>query len=96
MGRALIWSLLVIPTFTLTVALAGLAYGWRQTGAIDLANYRSWFVPSGVSELRRFLCAGDMHNFAYLGGALSIPVAWLFHLIFRALNSKPCEAESPA
>jgi hypothetical protein len=87
MQRALIWSLLVIPAFTLTFALAGLAFGWGQTGTIDLANYRGWFIPAGVTEPRRFLCAGYMHNSAYLGGALSIPVAWLFHLIFRVRNS---------
>jgi len=89
MQRALIWSLLVISTFTLTIALAGLAYGWGQTGTIDLASYRGWFIPPDVKELRRFLCAGYMHNSAYLGGALSIPVAWFFHLIFRVSNSKP-------
>lgn len=88
MRRSLIWSLLVIPTFTLAVALTGLAYGWEHTETIDPANYRGWFIPAGVIELRRFLSAGYMHNSAYLGGAISIPVAWLFHLIFRVCNSK--------
>ena len=92
MWRALIWSLLIISTFTLAIAIVGLICGWTQTGTIDPADYRGWFVPSGVNELRRFLCAGYMHNFAYLGGALSVPVAWLFHLIFRALNPKQIEA----
>jgi hypothetical protein len=87
MQRALNWSLLAIPAFTLTFALAGLAYGWGQTETIDLANYRGWFIPPGVTELRRFLCAGYMHNSAYLGGALSIPLAWLFHLTFRVRNA---------
>jgi hypothetical protein len=93
MWRALIWSLLVVATFTLTIALAGLAYGWVQTGMIDLASYRGWFVPGGVTDLRHFLCAGYMHNSAYLGGALSLPVAWLFHLIFRARTSKPIQSQ---
>jgi len=89
MWRALIWSLLVVSTFTLTIALAGLAYGWVQTRVIDLASYRGWFIPRGVTDLRHFLCAGYMHNSAYLGGALSIPVAWLFHLVFRTRHQKP-------
>ena len=84
MARALAWSLPVIAIFTLIVALAGLAYGWWQTETIDVSNYRGWFVPPNVADLRRFLCAGYMHNSAYLGGALSIPAAWLFHLIVRA------------
>ena len=88
MRQALIWSLLIIPAFTLAVALAGLSYGWEHTQTIDLANYRGWFIPADVTELRRFLSAGYMHNSAYLGGAMSVPVAWLFHLIFRARNSK--------
>jgi len=89
MRRALIWSLPVIAAFTLAVALAGLAYGWHQTTTIDLAGYRGWFIPHDVKELRRFLCAGYMHNSAYIGGGLSIPAALLFHLIFRAHNLKP-------
>jgi hypothetical protein len=96
MWRALIWSLLISSTFALAVAIAGLAYGLAQTRTIDPATYRGWFVPPDVNELRRFLCAGYMHNFAYLGGASSIPVAWMFHLIFRALNPKPLEAVSNA
>jgi hypothetical protein len=88
MRRALIWSLPLIVAFTLAIALAGLAYGWCRTGTIDLPSYRGWFIPADINELRRFLCAGYMHNAAYLGGGLSVPATWLFHLIFRARNSK--------
>ena len=84
---AVSWSLPIIAAFTLTVAVAGLAYGWVQTRTIDRTAYRRWFVPPDVKELRRFLCAGYMHNSAYLGGVLSIPVAWLFHLVFRILHT---------
>ena len=86
MQRALLWSLPLIAGFTLAVALAGLAYGWAETASIDRASYGGWFIPPGVEDLRRFLCAGYMHNAAYLGGALSIPAAWLFHFAFRAYN----------
>lgn len=89
MSRALIQSLIVIASFTMLVALAGLVYGWQQTGAIDLGSYRGWFIPRDVKELRRFLCAGYMHNSAYLGGGLSIAAAWLFHLIFRVRHPNP-------
>jgi hypothetical protein len=96
MRRALIMSLPVIATFTLAIALAGLAYGWCRTGTIDLVGYRGWFIPPDANELRRFLCAGYMHNAAYLGGGLSVPAAWLFHLVFRARNSKqPTSTSSP-
>jgi hypothetical protein len=83
MMQALLWSLPVIVAFTLTVALAGLGFGYWRTQTIDVANYRRWFIPPDVKDLRRFLCVGYMHNAAYLGGAISILVAWLFHLIFR-------------
>jgi hypothetical protein len=86
MQRALAWSVVLIVALTLTVALAGLGYGWRQTEAVNLADYRGWFIPHDVKELRRFLCAGYMHNAAYLGGALSVPAAWLFHITFRMLR----------
>jgi hypothetical protein len=94
MRHALIWSLPVTVTFTFAIALAGLVYGWCRTETIDLASYRGWFIPADVNELRRFLCAGYMHNAAYLGGSLSVPVAWLFHLIFRARNSTPSTKRS--
>jgi hypothetical protein len=41
MRRALIWSLPVIAAFSLAVALAGLAYGWKQTETIDLAWFKN-------------------------------------------------------
>lgn len=89
MSRALIQSFLVVTIFTMAVALAGLSYGWQKTGTIDPGSYRGWFIPRNVTDLRRFLCAGYMHNAAYLGGALSIAAAWLFHLVFRARHPKP-------
>jgi hypothetical protein len=79
MLRVLLWSILVACGFALIFALCGLAYGYLQTRNIDLADYRGWFVPQGVA-LRPFLCAGYMHNSAYLGGVLAIPVAWAFQV----------------
>ncbi len=83
MRRALLWSLPLIVGFTLLVALSGLAYGFVQTRDVDPADYAGWFIPENLEQPRRFLCAGYMHNAAYLGGALAIPVAWLFHIGFR-------------
>src|SRR5262249_38603499 len=80
MLRSLAWSLPVIASFTLVVALVGLSYGWFATASIDLAQYRGWFIPPNITGLRR---AGYMHNSAYLGGALSIPLAWIFHWGYR-------------
>ncbi|WGR95487.1 hypothetical protein MTX26_06675 [Bradyrhizobium sp. ISRA443] len=87
MSRALMQSLIVVAVFTMVVALAGLAYGWVQTETLDAGTYRGWFIPRGVTELRRFLCVGYMHNAAYLGGGLSVAVAWIFHLLFRARSA---------
>ncbi len=83
MRRALLWSLPVIVGFTLLFALGGLAYGFVQTREFDLADYAGWFIPDGLEQPRNYLCAGYMHNAAYLGGALAIPAAWLFHIGFR-------------
>lgn len=68
---------------TLLVGFCGLLYGYWQTQIIDLAEYRGWFIPDDVTDLRRFLCAGHMHNASYLGGMLAIPVAWTFHWVVR-------------
>jgi hypothetical protein len=83
MRRALLWSLPVIVGFTLLFALAGLSYGYLQTRTIDPSAYSGWYTPAGVEHLRRYLCAGYMHNAAYLGGVAAIPVAWAFHFAFK-------------
>jgi hypothetical protein len=77
------WSLLVAVAFTLLFGLCGLLYGYFQTAHIDVADYRDWFIPDDVKDLRRFLCAGYMHNSSYLGGVLAILVAWAFHIFVR-------------
>lgn len=83
MRRALRWTLPLVLGFSLAFALAGLAYGFIQTEHIDLAHYRGWFLPPHLAQPRNFLCAGYMHNAAYLGGLLAIPLAWAFHIIYR-------------
>lgn len=83
MRRALLWSLPLIVGFTLVFALGGLGYGFVQTRDVALAEYANWFIPQNLAQPRNYVCVGYMHNAAYLGGALAIPVAWLFHLGFR-------------
>jgi hypothetical protein len=73
----------VIAGFTLAFALCGLLYGYWRTSSVDLSAYRGWFIPRDLQHQRRFLCAGYMHNSAYLGGVLAIPVAWWFHALFK-------------
>jgi hypothetical protein len=80
MMRVLGLSILLSFGFALVFALCGLAYGYVQTRHIDLGDYRGWFLPPGVA-VRSFLCAGYMHNAAYIGGALAIPVAWAFLVV---------------
>lgn len=83
MRRALLWSLPLIVGFTLACALGGLGYGFLRTRELDLADYAVWFVPENLTQPRNYICVGYMHFAAYYGGALAIPVAWLFHLGFR-------------
>jgi hypothetical protein len=54
-----------------------------------VADYDNWFIPEDVTNLRRFLCAGYMHNSSYLGGVVAILVAWTFHLIVRLRTKSP-------
>jgi hypothetical protein len=89
MLRVLLWSILVAVVFTLLFGLCGLLYGYFQTEHIDLADYRDWFIPEDVMNLRRFLCAGYMHNSSYRGGALAILVAWAFHVVVRFRQNPP-------
>jgi len=88
MLRVSLWSLLVVIGFTLLFGLCGLLYGHLQTQHIEVAEYRGWFIPEDVTELRRFLCAGYMHNSSYLGGVLAILAAWAFHIAVRVRAKK--------
>lgn len=83
MWRALVLSLFVAVLITLITALAGLGYGWQQTQHISVTGYYHWLIPQDVNNQRAFLCVGYMHNAAYLGGALSIFVVWIFNIAFR-------------
>ncbi len=83
MLRVSLWSLLVTVAFTFLFGLGGLLYGYIRTAQINLAEYRGWFIPDDVTDMRRFLCAGYMHNSSYLGGVLAILVAWAFHIVVR-------------
>ena len=83
MLRVSLWSFLVVIIFTFLFGLCGLLYGWFQTRNFNLSDYRGWFIPNDVVDLRRFLCAGYMHNSSYLGGTLAIFAAAIFHIAVR-------------
>jgi len=78
-----LWAMGVAVVFTLLFGLCGLVYGYIETGDINLAEYRGWSIPSDVVNMRRFLCAGYMHNAGYLGGVISILAAWACHIFVR-------------
>lgn len=76
-------SFVLVVAFTLLVGLIGLAYGFFSTATINRADYQGWFIPADIVDLRRFLCVGYMHNASYIGGALSIFAAWIYHVTIR-------------
>jgi hypothetical protein len=76
----------VAVVFTLLFGLCGLLYGYFQTSSTDMASYQYWYIPANLESPRRFLCAGYMHNSAYLGGVLSIPIAWTYQILVRIKN----------
>jgi hypothetical protein len=82
------WSFAVVMVFTLLFGLGGLLYGYIQTRTINPADYIDWYIPDNIVDLRRFLCAGYMHNSSYLGGTLAILVAWIFHVVVRIRTRK--------
>jgi len=83
MFRFSLWSLGIMVAFTLLFGLCGLLYGYFKTDSINLADYRGWFIPDDVVNLRRFLCAGYMHNSSYLGGVLGIVAGWIFQVAIK-------------
>ena len=89
MFKITLWSFVVVIAFTLLFGLCGLLYGYFQTRTINLADYQGWFIPNDVVNLRRFLCAGYMHNASYTGGTLAIFVAWIFHILVKIRTKEP-------
>jgi hypothetical protein len=83
MLKITLWSFVIVIVFTLLFGLGGLCYGWLATRTINPGDYQYWFIPNDVIDLRRFLCAGYMHNSSYIGGTLAIFVAVGFHIAVR-------------
>ncbi len=83
MLKVSLWAFFIAVAFTFLFGLCGLLYGYVETNTIDLTNYQGWFIPHDVIDLRRFLCAGYMHNASYLGGTLSIFIAFIFQIAAR-------------
>ena len=83
-----LWSLLVTTGFTLLFGFGGLLYGFFKTKHIDLADYAEWYIPENVDNLRKYLCAGYMHNSSYIGGGLAIFVGWVFHAVVKFRTKK--------
>jgi len=86
MFRVTLWSMAVMMVFTLLFGLGGLYYGYLETAKIDPATYENWYIPHDVTDLRRFLCAGHMHNAAYLGAGIAVLVAWIFQVAVSAFS----------
>jgi len=76
-------SFIIVVGFTLAVGLIGLAYGFLNTTGIERNEYHGWFIPPDVIHLRRYICVGYMHNASYIGGAIAILAAWIYHVIIR-------------
>lgn len=85
--RRMLWVTLqaygLVVAVTVAAGLLGLAYGYHQTATIDRGAYLGWFVPTGVQDLRSYLCVGYMHNASYLGGLIAIVAGLAYQITQR-------------
>ena len=89
MFKVSLWAYVIVIGFTLVFGLCGLLYGWLRTRTINIADYQGhWFIPDDVVNLRRFLCAGYMHNSSYLGGTFAILVGCAFQTVVKIRTNK--------
>ncbi|HMD61763.1 MAG TPA: hypothetical protein VKG78_10035 [Opitutaceae bacterium] len=89
----------VLVAFAGLFALGGLLFGYGATAHIELSQYAYWYIPPNVAHLRRFLCAGYMHNSAYLGGIVGVLASWAYLVgvhIRRKPNQPPDPTSAPA
>jgi hypothetical protein len=68
----------VLRGFAAAFALGGLPCGILQTREIVGSRDGDWYLPENLVHFRRFLCAGYMHNSAYLGGLPEVVAAWIY------------------
>jgi hypothetical protein len=83
MLKITLWSYVIVIVVTFLTGLGGLEYGWIKTQTINLDDYQGWYIPNNLVDLRRFLCAGYVHNASYLGGIIAIFVAAIFQLVVK-------------
>lgn len=83
MRRALLWTLPLIMLFTLAFSVSGLLFAQSRLQTYGLMAYANWPIPAGLNDPFAFVMVGQMHNFAYLGGLLAIPLVWAFNLLLR-------------
>lgn len=76
-------AMMLALLFTFIFGICGLVYGYVQTATLHVGDYQNWYVPLNLNDTRRFLCAGYMHNAAYLGGTLSVLIAWTYQIVVR-------------
>lgn len=87
MWRLGLRSFALVLAITAAFALGGLAYGYFATATVHIGDYSQWYVPADIVQIRRYLCAGYMHNAAYRGGAWGTIGFALFHYLARKFKS---------
>ncbi|MGH9947721.1 MAG: hypothetical protein ACRD6X_11010 [Pyrinomonadaceae bacterium] len=87
-------AMLIAVGFTMVFGFCGLLYGFFQTTALQTVDYQNWYIPSNLNDTRRFICAGYMHNSAYLGGIISILVAWIYQITVRMRSRRYFDEKS--
>ena len=66
---------------TALVGLVALLIGIASTKPLHFENYADWYLPDGLQHPRRFLCAGYMHDGAYLGSVVGVGAAWIDNVV---------------
>jgi len=84
----------LLVAFVGLIAISGLGFGYFRTASGDLDRHSQWFVPSNILYVRRYLCAGYMHNAAYLGGAVGAIGFALIHYVARR-RKRPNQSLQP-
>lgn len=75
-------AFLITIAIAFTTGLIGLAYGHFYLVQQPLSHFEHWTIPEKVTNLQRFIKAGSMHNFSYIGGVLGL-LAGLGYSIYQ-------------
>jgi hypothetical protein len=78
--KVMLWSFLYVTLTALMIGIIALIYGFINYN-IDNLPYWSKYIQNDVENTVNYCIVGNMHNYSYIGGIVSIVVGIIYIII---------------